>query len=54
MLTRIGMGRHLYKLINNGWDNINFIKDINNDDLIEAGILCENERNIILDTIYKL
>lgn len=50
-LRGIGMERYEEGLIHNGWDDLEFLSDIVEEDLEEAGVLDANHKKIILDNL---
>ncbi|KAM5182248.1 phosphatidylinositol 3,4,5-trisphosphate 5-phosphatase 2 [Mantella aurantiaca] len=50
-LKGIGMERYEEGLIHNGWDDLEFLSDIVEEDLEEAGVLDTNHKKIILDNL---
>ncbi|XP_073468741.1 phosphatidylinositol 3,4,5-trisphosphate 5-phosphatase 2 isoform X2 [Aquarana catesbeiana] len=50
-LRGIGMERYEEGLIHNGWDDLEFLSDIVEEDLEEAGVLDSNHKKTILDNL---
>nr|XP_020647513.1 phosphatidylinositol 3,4,5-trisphosphate 5-phosphatase 2 [Pogona vitticeps] len=48
-LKAIGMERYEEGLIHNGWDDLEFLSDITEEDLEEAGVMDPNHKGLLLD-----
>nr|XP_033805399.1 phosphatidylinositol 3,4,5-trisphosphate 5-phosphatase 2 isoform X1 [Geotrypetes seraphini] len=52
-LRAIGLQRYEEGLIHNGWDDLDFLSDITEDDLVEAGVLEPAHKKMILDSLQQ-
>ncbi|MEE6523615.1 hypothetical protein FKM82_022599 [Ascaphus truei] len=50
-LQAIGLERYEEGLIHNGWDDLEFLSDIVEEDLEEAGVLDPTHKKIILENL---
>ncbi|XP_053312578.1 phosphatidylinositol 3,4,5-trisphosphate 5-phosphatase 2 [Spea bombifrons] len=50
-LRAIGLERYENGLIHNGWDDLEFLSDIGEEDLEEAGVIDPNHKKMILDSL---
>ena len=54
LLERWGLMQYADVFIKNGYDDVNIIREINENDLQAMGIGCLNEKNHILSTLSQL
>lgn len=54
LLERWGLFNFTDIFLQNGYDDINIIREINENDLIAMGITCKNQASFILDTLARL
>ncbi|KAF7236605.1 Phosphatidylinositol 3,4,5-trisphosphate 5-phosphatase 2 [Varanus komodoensis] len=52
-LRAIGMERYEEGLIHNGWDDLEFLSDITDEDLEEAGVLDPNHKRLLLENLRR-
>ncbi|CAM5073045.1 unnamed protein product [Natator depressus] len=53
-LLALGLERYEEGLIHNGWDDLEFLSDITDEDLEEAGVLDPNHKRLLLENLQKL
>ncbi|XP_067395180.1 phosphatidylinositol 3,4,5-trisphosphate 5-phosphatase 2 [Emydura macquarii macquarii] len=53
-LQAIGLERYEEGLIHNGWDDLEFLSDITDEDLDEVGVLDPNHKRLLLENLLKL
>ncbi|XP_065269973.1 phosphatidylinositol 3,4,5-trisphosphate 5-phosphatase 2 [Emys orbicularis] len=53
-LLALGLERYEEGLIHNGWDDLEFLSDITDEDLEEAGVLDPNHKRLLLENLLKL
>ncbi|KAH1187835.1 phosphatidylinositol 3,4,5-trisphosphate 5-phosphatase 2 [Mauremys mutica] len=53
-LLALGLQRYEEGLIHNGWDDLEFLSDITDEDLEEAGVLDPNHKRLLLENLLKL
>uniref|UniRef100_A0A8C8S5E6 phosphatidylinositol-3,4,5-trisphosphate 5-phosphatase n=1 Tax=Pelusios castaneus TaxID=367368 RepID=A0A8C8S5E6_9SAUR len=53
-LQALGLERYEEGLIHNGWDDLEFLSDITDEDLEEAGVLDPNHKRLLLENLLKL
>lgn len=54
LLTKLGLEQYVETFIDNGFDDIDIVRQIDEDDLMVMGISSKEDRYDILDTIYIL
>ena len=52
LLTSNGLQKYTSALVDNGFDDIRYVKDISNDDLVEIGVIDERDRAKVRDYQY--
>ncbi|XP_038841063.1 phosphatidylinositol 3,4,5-trisphosphate 5-phosphatase 2A-like [Salvelinus namaycush] len=52
-LQRLGLDRYEEGLLHNGWDDLEFLSDITEEDLEEAGILDPAHKRILLESLRQ-
>lgn len=52
-LQRLGLERYEQGLLHNGWDDLEFLSDITEEDLEEAGVLDPTHKRILLESLRQ-
>ncbi|XP_068172807.1 phosphatidylinositol 3,4,5-trisphosphate 5-phosphatase 2A isoform X4 [Antennarius striatus] len=52
-LQRLGLERYEQGLLHNGWDDLEFLSDITEEDLEEAGVLDPSHKRILLESLRQ-
>lgn len=52
-LHRLGLERYETGLLHNGWDDLEFLSDITEEDLEEAGVLDAADKQILLESLKQ-
>ncbi|KAG5837112.1 hypothetical protein ANANG_G00235800 [Anguilla anguilla] len=52
-LQRLGLERYEEGLLHNGWDDLEFLSDITEEDLEEAGVLDPAHKKILLESLKQ-
>lgn len=52
-LQRLGLERYEQGLLHNGWDDLEFLSDITEEDLEEAGVLDPAHKRILLESLRQ-
>uniref|UniRef100_H3CJ76 phosphatidylinositol-3,4,5-trisphosphate 5-phosphatase n=1 Tax=Tetraodon nigroviridis TaxID=99883 RepID=H3CJ76_TETNG len=52
-LQRLGLERYEQGLLHNGWDDLEFLSDITEEDLEEAGVLDPSHKQILLESLKQ-
>ncbi|XP_041849985.1 phosphatidylinositol 3,4,5-trisphosphate 5-phosphatase 2A isoform X2 [Melanotaenia boesemani] len=52
-LQRLGLERYEQGLLHNGWDDLEFLSDITEEDLEEAGVLDPTHKRILLESLMQ-
>uniref|UniRef100_A0A3B3B8K0 phosphatidylinositol-3,4,5-trisphosphate 5-phosphatase n=1 Tax=Oryzias melastigma TaxID=30732 RepID=A0A3B3B8K0_ORYME len=53
-LQRLGLEKYEQGLLHNGWDDLEFLSDITEEDLEEAGVLDPAHKQILLESLSKI
>jgi len=53
-LNDLGLGHYHDQFFNNGWDHINFLYDMSDEDLVQVGVRSASDRMRILHSIVQL
>lgn len=53
-LDSLGLSRYATMLISNGWDNVKFLKHLDDEELIKIGVTIQMHRKMMLDAIANV
>lgn len=53
-LDSLGLSRYATTLISNGWDNVKFLKHLDDEELIKIGVTIQTHRKMMLDAIANI